>query len=635
MKKKFIGLAVAASAVMFAQNAPVPATYQPLYSELQGKLDSLQSTVTSQWNGQRGESIYSSELLQANSNSGLLLLAAGNRAKYLQELDALKSLGVQAVVVKMGYPFLYQPFLQYNGDPNDYPTIISYYQQVVADVHAAGLKVIVESASIFPGFFSTGSGLNVTGYYATLQESDYLKGVATVNETIVSQIRPDYLDMGSEPTTEAENTGFTDLATASGWAAAVSAYESMIPSPHAIPLGAGVGTWESTNGPATIAAILPLVDYVDLHVYPINDPPGSPVSYPQNTLNLIDQVTQAGKRVAMSEAWLLKVSDSQYSATGVASSVTNFSLDSYSFWAPLDQEFLTVFYDIANWKDLIYFSAFWSRYYWSYVDYNSASGLQPPALINDSIATASAALSAGQLTSTGSFVKSSLTTVPPLAIVNAASYNVTSVAPNSIMAVFGPTVATGTQAASSSLGNSLAGTTINIKDSNGNTTAAPLFYASPTQVNALLPSGVAAGLATATVTTGSGAVFIGTLNVSPSAPGLFASNGSGSGTASAQVYTIQSNGAAAFSPLPVNLSGGASVYLVLYATGVAGRSSLSNVTATVNGTALPVSYAGSQGGFSGLDQVNILLPSTLPSGTASVYLTVDGLVSNVVQVPIQ
>ena len=638
MKKKLIILSLVAGAAL-AQNPPVPSTYQPLYTELQGKLDALQGFVNSNWNGQKGDSIYTSELLNANSNSGLLLLGPGTRAKYLQELNALKSLGVQAVVVKMGFPMLYQPFLQYNGDPQDYPTIISFFQGVVNDAHAAGIKVVVESASIFPGFFSSQSGLNVAGYYKQLSYTDYLTAVGTMNATIVEQIKPDYLNLGSEPQTEVENTGYTELNSPSGWASAVQAYGAMIPVPHAIPLGAGVGTWETTNSSAIVAALIPVVDYIDLHIYPINDPPGSPVDIPTNTLNLINQAEAAGKRVAVSEAWLLKVSDAQYSATGVASSVNNFSLDSFSFWAPLDQEFVSDFYGMANWKDLIYFSAFWSRYYWSYVDYNSASSLAPPDLINDSIVTAATALQANQVTSTGSFVKTYLQNAPALSILNGASYGSTAVAANSIASIFGVGLASGTASAQAiSLGTSLSGTSISIVDSAGKTTQAPLFFVSPNQINALIPSGVALGLATATITSGAGQPYVGSLNVAASAPGIFSANGSGGGAASAQVYTIPPGSTiGTLTSPPVNVSAAAgSVYLVLYGTGIQGRSSVSNVSASVNGVVLPVSYAGSQGGYSGLDQVNVLLPASLAgSGLVNVYLTVDGNASNVVQVQIQ
>jgi uncharacterized protein (TIGR03437 family) len=56
----------------------------------------------------------------------------------------------------------------------------------------------------------------------------------------------------------------------------------------------------------------------------------------------------------------------------------------------------------------------------------------------------------------------------------------------------------------------------------------------------------------------------------------------------------------------------------------------------IDGTSVPVQYAGAQSGYPGLDQVNVTLPISLNgAGVASVVLTVDGQVSNTVTITIQ
>ena len=78
------------------------------------------------------------------------------------------------------------------------------------------------------------------------------------------------------------------------------------------------------------------------------------------------------------------------------------------------------------------------------------------------------------------------------------------------------------------------------------------------------------------------------------------------------------------------------MYLILYGTGIRDRSSLANVTANINGTDVPVLYAGPQSSYEGLDQVNLALPLSLSgSGEVKVVLTVDGQTANVVTVNIQ
>ena len=78
------------------------------------------------------------------------------------------------------------------------------------------------------------------------------------------------------------------------------------------------------------------------------------------------------------------------------------------------------------------------------------------------------------------------------------------------------------------------------------------------------------------------------------------------------------------------------VYLVLFGTGIRGRSSLAGVAATIGGLDADVTFAGPQGQFDGLDQVNVRLPRSLAGvGRVEIGLTVDGWEANTVTVTIQ
>ena len=71
----------------------------------------------------------------------------------------------------------------------------------------------------------------------------------------------------------------------------------------------------------------------------------------------------------------------------------------------------------------------------------------------------------------------------------------------------------------------------------------------------------------------------------------------------------------------------------LRVSGIRYRSSLQNTSIQIGSASPPVTYAGAQGSFAGLDQVVTLLPGTLAgSGQVSIVLTVDGAYSNSVQV---
>ena len=78
------------------------------------------------------------------------------------------------------------------------------------------------------------------------------------------------------------------------------------------------------------------------------------------------------------------------------------------------------------------------------------------------------------------------------------------------------------------------------------------------------------------------------------------------------------------------------VFLLLYGTGLRGRSALSAVSARVGGVDAPVLYAGPQNDFQGLDQINLRLPRSLAGrGEVEIVLTADGQTSNAVRVSVK
>ena len=75
------------------------------------------------------------------------------------------------------------------------------------------------------------------------------------------------------------------------------------------------------------------------------------------------------------------------------------------------------------------------------------------------------------------------------------------------------------------------------------------------------------------------------------------------------------------------------IFLQLYGTGIRHAS---KVTGTISGTPVAVLYAGQQGTYPGLDQVNLQLPKTLQaSGALNVVITAGTQAANGVMVLIQ
>jgi len=79
------------------------------------------------------------------------------------------------------------------------------------------------------------------------------------------------------------------------------------------------------------------------------------------------------------------------------------------------------------------------------------------------------------------------------------------------------------------------------------------------------------------------------------------------------------------------------VFLTLYGTGIRNRASISDVLVTIDSATVPVTYAGTQPEFPGLDQLNIgPLPQALQgSGTATILVSIGKMVSNAITIQIQ
>ena len=157
-----------------------------------------------------------------------------------------------------------------------------------------------------------------------------------------------------------------------------------------------------------------------------------------------------------------------------------------------------------------------------------------------------------------------------------------------------------------------------------------------------MPPGTAPGVATVTIGSSISAAF-----VAPVAPALYAANGGGTGVAAAIAVRATANGIQTPVPVfqcsptctatPMSLGAATDILVVeFYGTGIAGRSSLSNVTAQIGGVNATVVYAGAQSQFPGVDQVNVYVPRALAgAGEVPAVLTVDGVTANVVTISVQ
>ena len=641
----------------------VPSDYTSLYQLVQSNVSAFAALIPAQSASQPTSTLMSGDLQFANGNSGLKLLTASRQQNIQEELARLKSLGLTAVTVTMGFPLLDQDFYTFNGDPQDFQSMLTVYQNLQKSIHQSGMKMIVETAVLFPGYFSANSGFNLTGYYASLSGTNFVAARAKNVLTIAQQVGPDYINLNSEPDTDLQLTKRTSLYGSPQAYAMMN--EIIIAQMRAqgvtIPIGAGVGTW--LNGQAGAAdwvqALLGIdIDYLDLHVYATN------YNFLPNAITYADMALQAGKKVAISECWDLKETDQEFTGTTVSNEDSYYARDTFSFWAPVDTAFVQAFVNFANWKGLMYVSPFWTRYYWAYLNYNQEQSAGA-ALIMDST-SAQQVLSDATVQFTNAIQNSTPPTftgqgyqaaiaiaeVKAVTSLSAAGYGAT-LAPNSLVSLFATNIATQVSVATNPppapLPTNLGGVSATITDISGTVTPISLIAVTPGQINAVLPDGLQAGPAVVDVTTGSGAQITGDATLSAVAPSLFSANQTGRGTAAAQVAIGHADGSQTFipaiatcsssscTPIPIDLGSSTDqAYLVLFGTGIRGAGAASAVTATVGNTPCQVAFAGAQGTYFGLDQVDIELPHSLAgSGTVNVVITAAGETANTVTVDIQ
>ncbi len=407
MRARALALIVALLMIAPASAQPpptVPREYKDLYAMMDKNVSAFEARVGRSWDGRYSDVQFGAELLVANCNRGRQLLDPRAFEGAKLELTRLQNLGVRAVTVCIGFPLLYRPFFQFNGDPGDDQRFTDFYRNLSSEVHRRNMRLIVESSILFGGVYSGGSGLNLLQYYKTLSSPELVAGRLEVVRTIVREVRPDYLNLGSEPDTQGKLTGRPDIATPDGFSGMTAHLVEQLRASGVgkTRLGAGIGTWQR-DGEAYLQLLCQIgIDFVDLHVYPVN---GDMLN---RLITYTDQANACGKPVAISEAWLQKQRDSEFAKIDAAFDNAIYARDTFSFWSPLDRKFLVSLTRFAHWKHLLYLSPFWSKFFWAYLDYEKAGRLSNQTLMAESAGAAAAGLRNGDVTSTGTAYKDAI-----------------------------------------------------------------------------------------------------------------------------------------------------------------------------------------------------------------------------------
>ncbi len=221
------------------------------------------------------------------------------------------------------------------------------------------------------------------------------------------------------------------------------------------------------------------------------------------------------------------------------------------------------------------------------------------------------------------------------AVTNGASNQTGAIAPGEVIVIYGSNIGAATLTsyqltAGGTVTTSLAGTSVYVNGS-----PSPMLYTSLNQVSAIVPFGVTGSSAQVFVLNQGQTTTPVTVNVAPTAPGVFTLNSSGTGPAAAYNSDGSVNGAAH------PAKSGDIVTLFLTGAGVTNPQSndgslasqplplpVAQVTVAIGGKQAVVQYAGaSLGTVNGIIQVNATVPSGLTAGAVPVIVQVGSTAS--------
>jgi len=358
-----------------------PEQYQSTYTELDTALASFINSLPTS----KGEPLnLGAELSYANGNIGEPLLNPSTIGLVQKQLDVLKSMGVREVVVAIKFPLL-EPDFPHSAD------YLQFFKQVSAEIHARGMKLLVEAGPIFSGTIYSSVHVDWSQYNKDTFVADQQNELIT----IANQVQPDYLQIANEPSTITKLTGIQF--TPADYASFIQSSVQKIGHPNGVKLGAGAGTWDD---PAYMNDLMDIqgLDCIDIHIYPL----GRDASLLQRAYTTALDARNNGKCAVISEAWLYKVSAEDLTAPGSTLEAIS-SQDSFSFWEPLDEEFIRAVTRLSQASGIEFVSFFWTRMFFTDLDYSQYGSLSFEQLNGQLNQTSLVAMQNGTLSPLGLF----------------------------------------------------------------------------------------------------------------------------------------------------------------------------------------------------------------------------------------
>lgn len=368
----------------------VPPEWETLYQTLRATMTAVEAVVDAAYDGSDpAGTLISAELSTASASRGSALASGYVASGAPLQASRYVSMGLPCVSLSIGYP-------RFDDNFEDSSVYQTYYATAAADLRAKGFSIIAKTGVIFPSSVPT-----VAAYVAGLTDEQITDRYAAHCATVASIVEPDLITLGAEPTNQASILGAA-IGTPSAWAAFIGEAAAAVRA-EAVPgvaITAGIGTWE-TDPTGFLDALGALtgaeeIDLFDLHLYPVVN------NYFASLLTQADYCFETfGKRCIVGESWLYKAAASELgSDIGAALDIGDRNI--YSFWEPLDRQFLVTLIKAARWKQMAAVSAFWSAQFFANVEYANVERLSSEDQLAAAATAQVAAIVAGTVTQLGS-----------------------------------------------------------------------------------------------------------------------------------------------------------------------------------------------------------------------------------------
>jgi hypothetical protein len=368
--------------------APVPSQYQATYSTLQSQVAGF--TAIAGTDPANSSTVISSGLEAADGNAmkpGVLQTNALNTTTKM--INQMKALGETGVTIQVGFPLLVSSF----PDNSEYTT---FYQEVAQAVHQAGLTLTVEENPLFGNI----TKLPVQSFFAGLNLQSYAADTQQEAQTIINVMHPSQLSILNEPDTSTDNihNHSIDLKNSANGVEFVNLVLNGL-NRNGTAVGAGTGTWQDGSYDQALLTQTS-IDFIDMHTYFITQ---ADLGYMQSQ---VAEAAAAHKPIVMTECWLYKNSTNGLPVDTQQGAPDEQKLVTYSFWEPLDQQFLTDMVSYARNNNFEVVSAFSTESFFAYQTWTPALDAQASKAVRSAFYKQVApALASGQVTAVGDTYK--------------------------------------------------------------------------------------------------------------------------------------------------------------------------------------------------------------------------------------